>query len=119
MVYAPEPIGPNAEIHNGQYIKIKTNWGRVLFPVKTSTLDTTIPCQEVTVTWKTDNGDTEKHTFLIPADFEQYRKIVRQVGNDAFGFGGTRTEKDLWKKLKNEFGQVTAPWALNVHKAQG
>ena len=119
MVYAPEPIGPNAEIHNGQYIKIKTNWGRVLFPVKTSTLDTTIPCQEVTVTWKTDNGNTEKHTFLIPADFEQYRKIVRQVGNDAFGFGGTRTEKDLWKKLKNEFGQVTAPWALNVHKAQG
>lgn len=119
MVYAPEPIGPNAEIHNGQYVKISANWGRVLFPVKTSTLDTTIPCQEVTVTWKIDNGDTEKHTFLIPADFEQYRKIVRQVGNDAFGFGGTRAEKDLWKKLKNEFGQITAPWALNVHKAQG
>lgn len=119
MVYAPEPIGPNAEIHNGQYVKISTNWGRVLFPVKTATLDITIPCQEVTVTWKIDNGDTEKHTFLIPADFEQYRKIVRQVGNDAFGFSGTRTEKDLWKKLKNEFGQITAPWALNVHKAQG
>jgi hypothetical protein len=119
MVYAPEPIGPNAEIHNGQYVKISTNWGRVLFPVKTATLDTVIPCQEIKVIWKTDKGYPETHTFLVPADFEQYRKIVRQVGNDAFGIGGTRTEKDLWKKLKNEFGQVTAPWALNVHKAQG
>lgn len=118
-VYAPEPIGPNVEIHNGQYIKISTNWGRVLFPVKTATLDTVIPCQEIKVIWKTDKGYTETYTFLVPADFEQYRKIVRQVGNDAFGFGGTRAEKDLWKKLKNEFGQVTAPWALNVHKAQG
>ena len=119
MVYVPEPIGPNAEIHNGQYVKISTNWGRVLFPVKTATLDTVIPCQEIKVIWKIDKGYPETHTFLVPADFEQYRKIVRQVGNDAFGFGGTRAEKDLWKKLKNEFGQVTAPWALNVHKAQG
>jgi hypothetical protein len=69
MVYAPEPIGRSPEIHNGQYVKIKTNWGRVLFPVKTSTLDTIIPCQEVTVTWTIDGDDTEKHTFLVPVDF--------------------------------------------------
>ena len=119
IVYAPEPIGPNAEIHNGQYVKVHTDEGRFLYPIKTSTLDTVIPCQRVIVTWKTDNGHIESHAFFIPADFEQYRKIVKQVGNDAFGFGGTKTEKELWKKLKNEFGQITAPWALNVHKAQG
>ena len=121
MVYAPEPIGRSPEIHNGQYVKIKTNWGRVLFPVKTSTLDTIIPCQEVTVTWTTDKGNTEKYTFLVPADFQEYKKIVQHVGDDAYGANGTKTpyEKNLWKQLKNEFGLITAPWALNVHKAQG
>ena len=96
MVYAPEPIGPNAEIHNGNSKDKKTNWGEFYFQLKHY-----FRYYLKNKLWKTDKGI---ETFLIPADFEQYRKIVRQVGNDAFGLVELELKKIYGKKLK-KFGQ--------------
>jgi hypothetical protein len=100
-------------------LEVYSDNGRVEIPIQSNSLNTVLSFQSITVRWKISDGGHDYHTFLVPSDTAQFYEVLRKLGNNAFGEFGSRSEKELWKRLKDEVGPVTAPWALNVHKAQG